>query len=76
MVLGLEQPGDSGFGFWVLSEFMGRLVAAGAGRILAEAGAKWLLKTAGRARTDSTHLVSAARDVCWLEMVSETCGRR
>ncbi len=27
---------------------------------------------AGRARTDSTHVLSAAREVCWLERVAET----
>ncbi|GGX28058.1 hypothetical protein GCM10010353_49110 [Streptomyces chryseus] len=40
--------------------------------ILSAARDKGLLKTAGRARTDSTHVVSAAREMCWLEMVSET----
>ncbi|THA56020.1 IS1182 family transposase [Streptomyces sp. A0958] len=68
---------DSGFDFSVLSEFRDRLIDAEAGRrvldgILAGARDKGLLKTAGRARTDSTHVQSAARELCWLEMVAET----
>ncbi|MGW1617459.1 IS1182 family transposase [Streptomyces sp. NPDC002285] len=68
---------DPGFDFSVLSEFRDRLVEANAGRrvldgILAAARDKGLLKTAGRARTDSTHVLSAARELCWLEMVAET----
>ncbi|WP_432097684.1 transposase, partial [Streptomyces sp. bgisy100] len=74
--LGLELA-DPGFDFSVLSEFRDRLVEADAGRrvldgILAAAREKGLLKTAGRARTDSTHVLSAARQLCWLEMVAET----
>lgn len=73
--LGLELV-DPGFDFSVLSEFRDRLAGADAGRqvldgILAAAGEKGLLKT-GRARTDSTHVLSAARDLSWLEMVAET----
>ena len=68
---------DPGFDFSVLSEFRDRLVEAEAGGrvldgILAAAREKGLLKTAGRARTDSTHVLSAARQLCWLEMVAET----
>ncbi|MFE1715946.1 IS1182 family transposase, partial [Streptomyces sp. NPDC058728] len=67
---------DPGFDFSVLSEFRDRLIDAEAGRrvldgILAAAREKGLLKTAGRARTDSTHVQSAARELCWLEMVAE-----
>jgi transposase len=74
--LGLDLD-DPGFDFSVLSEFRDRLVEAEAGRrvldgILAAAGETGLLKTAGRARTDSTHVQSAARQVCWLELVAET----
>ncbi|MFB8033441.1 IS1182 family transposase [Streptomyces sp. NPDC056004] len=74
--LGLEL-GDPGFDFSVLSEFRDRLVEADAGRrvldgILAAAGERGLLKTAGRARTDSTHVLTAARNVVWLERVAET----
>ncbi|MDX3230804.1 IS1182 family transposase [Streptomyces sp. ME19-01-6] len=68
---------DPGFDFSVLSEFRDRLIEAEAVRrvldgILAAAREKGLLKTAGRARTDSTHVLSAARQLCWLEMVAET----
>ncbi|MBT2399195.1 IS1182 family transposase [Streptomyces sp. ISL-100] len=68
---------DPGFDFSVLSEFRDRLVEADAGRrvldgILVAAREKGLLKTTGRARTDSTHVLSAARELCWLEMVAET----
>ncbi|AXK37901.1 IS1182 family transposase [Streptomyces armeniacus] len=74
--LGLELS-DPGFDFSVLSEFRDRLAEADAGRrvldgVLVAARDKGLLKTAGRARTDSTHVLTAARDVCWLERVSET----
>ena len=74
--LGLELT-DSGFDYSVLSEFRDRLVEADAGRrvldgILAAAGERRLLKARGRARTDSTHVLSAAREVGWLELVSET----
>ncbi|WNI33946.1 IS1182 family transposase [Streptomyces sp. ITFR-6] len=69
--------GDPGFDFSVLSEFRDRLVEAEAGRrvldgVLAAAGESGLLKTAGRARTDSTHVQSAACQLCWLEQVAET----
>ncbi|MFF7139607.1 IS1182 family transposase, partial [Streptomyces sp. NPDC008196] len=74
--LGLELD-DPGFDFSVLSEFRDRLTGADAGRrmldgILVAAREKRLLKSAGRARTDSTHVLSAARELCWLEMVTET----
>ncbi|MFE3887978.1 IS1182 family transposase [Streptomyces lydicus] len=74
--LGLDLD-DPGFDFSVLSEFRDRLVEAEAGRrvldgILTAAREKGLLKTAGRARTDSTHVLSSARELCWLEMVAET----
>ncbi|WP_437001757.1 IS1182 family transposase [Streptomyces sp. enrichment culture] len=68
---------DPGFDFSVLSEFRDRLVQADAGRrvldgILAAAREKGLLTGRGRARTDSTHVLSAARELCRLEMVAET----
>ncbi|MEU9182953.1 IS1182 family transposase [Streptomyces sp. NPDC048550] len=74
--LGLELT-DPGFDFSVLSEFRDRLVQADAGRrvldgILAAAREKGLLKSAGRARTDSTHVLSSARQLNWLERVTET----
>ncbi|MFE3710764.1 transposase, partial [Streptomyces scopuliridis] len=74
--LGLDL-GDPGFDFSVLSEFRDRLTGADAGRrvldgILACCREKGLLKTAGRARTDSTHVESSARALNWLELVTET----
>ncbi|WP_274559851.1 IS1182 family transposase [Streptomyces spiramyceticus] len=74
--LGLELD-DTGFDFSVLSEFRDRLAGADGGRrvldgVLAAAREKGLLKRAGRARTDSTHVLSSARALCWLEMVAET----
>lgn len=74
--LGLEL-GDPGFDFSVLSEFRDRLVDADFGRrvldgILIAAREKDLLAGGGKARTDSTHVLSAARELAWLEMVAET----
>ena len=74
--LGLDLD-DPGFDFSVLSEFRDRLVGAEAGRrvldsVLAASREKGLLRTGGRARTDSTHVQSAARELNWLEMVAET----
>ncbi|MGA6228189.1 IS1182 family transposase [Streptomyces umbrinus] len=74
--LGLEL-GDAGFDYSVLSEFRDRLVAAEAGRelldaVLKAAGVRGLLKTGGKARTDSTHVLSSARELCWLEQIGET----
>lgn len=68
---------DCGFDFSVLSEFRDRLIDAGAGQrvfdgILAAARDKGLLKTAGRARTDSTHVLTWARSLTRLEMLAET----
>ncbi|WP_063747300.1 IS1182 family transposase [Streptomyces ipomoeae] len=74
--LGLELDGP-GFDFSVLSEFRDRLARVDGGRrvldgVLAAAREKGLLKRAGRARTDSTHVLSTARELCRLEMVAET----
>ncbi|MFI2370044.1 IS1182 family transposase [Streptomyces sp. NPDC018833] len=74
--LGLELD-DPGFDFSVLSEFRDRLVEADAGRrvldgILVAAREKNLLVTDGKARTDSTHVLSSARQLNWLELVAET----
>lgn len=61
----------------MLSEFRDRLVEADAGRrvldgILAAARDKGLLAGGGKARTDSTHVLSSARELCQLELVAET----
>ncbi|MGZ3103539.1 IS1182 family transposase [Streptomyces sp. H72] len=74
--LGLDL-GDPGFDYSVLSEFRDRLIGADAGRrvldgILAGCRENGLLKTTGRARTDSTHVESSERSLNWLEMVTET----
>ncbi|MFB1045583.1 IS1182 family transposase [Streptomyces chrestomyceticus] len=74
--LGLEL-GDPGFDHSVLSEFRDRLIAAEAGRqvldgILDAARERGLIKPGGRARTDSTHVHGAARELNWLEHVAET----
>ncbi|MCX4986932.1 IS1182 family transposase [Streptomyces sp. NBC_00572] len=74
--LGLELE-DPGFDYSVLSEFRDRLVACDAGRglldaVLAAAQDRGLLKSGRRARTDSTHAQSAARDLSWPELVGET----
>ncbi|MEV7041154.1 IS1182 family transposase [Amycolatopsis sp. NPDC051061] len=74
--LGLELT-DTGFDHSVLSEFRDRLVAGDAGQrvldlVLAAAAEKGLLKTRGRARTDSTHVLAAIREVNRLELVGET----
>ncbi len=71
------QPDDPGFDFSVLSEFRDRLAGTDGGRrvmdgVLAAAREKGLLKSAGRARTDSSHVVSSAHELCWLEQVAET----
>ncbi|MBL1121111.1 IS1182 family transposase [Streptomyces sp. 110] len=68
---------DPGFDFSVLSEFRDRLVSADGGRpvldgILAAAREKGLLSRGGKARTDSTHVLSAARELNWLELVGES----
>ncbi|MFD0317197.1 IS1182 family transposase [Streptomyces flavalbus] len=74
--LGLQLD-DPGFDFSVLSEFRDRLAGADGGRrvmdgVLVAAREKGLLKSAGRARTDSSHVLSSARELCWLEQVAET----
>lgn len=74
--LGLELT-ETGFDHSVLSEFRDRLVKQAAGprildRVLVVAREKGLLKARGRARTDSTHVLAAVREVNRLELVGET----
>jgi transposase len=74
--LGLELT-DTGFDFSVLSEFRDRLIAHDGGvlvldTVLAAAREAGLLKVRGRARTDSTHVLGAIRQVNRLELVGET----
>jgi len=74
--LGLELA-DPGFDFSVLSEFRDRLVGGDAGRavldaILVAAQERGLVAAGGKARTDSTHVLSSVRELNWLELVGET----
>ncbi|GHF76923.1 hypothetical protein GCM10018790_63690 [Kitasatospora xanthocidica] len=74
--LGLELTA-TGFDFSVLSEFRARLVEGRMAdeifeRVLRAARERGLLKTAGRARTDSTKVLAAVRAVNRLEMLGET----
>lgn len=67
---------DPGFDFSVLSEFRARLVAGSCEQqildtVLERAAEAGLLKTAGRARTDSTHVLAAIRELNRLELVGE-----
>lgn len=67
---------DAGFDASVLSEFRARLLAGGAerrafDRLLEVCRARGLLKARGRQRTDSTRVLSAARDLDRLETVAE-----
>ena len=75
-LLGLELS-DSGFDFSVLSEFRARLIGAEAEdrlleRLLMRCRDKGLLKTRGRQRTDSTHVLAAIRELNRLELIGET----
>ena len=75
-VLGLDLT-DPGFHHTVLSEFRTRLLTGEAEQLLLEAlltlvRAQGLLKTRGRQRTDSTHVLAAIRVLNRLERVGET----
>lgn len=77
--LGLELT-DGGFNFSVLSEFRDRLIAADAisklfDLMLNHFQSRKLIKPRGRARTDSTHVVAAIRQLNRLECVGETLRR-
>lgn len=68
---------DEGFDASVLSEFRTRLLAGGAELLLFEAMLtclrdKGLLKKRGKMRTDSTHVLTAVRQLNRLECVGET----
>ena len=74
-LLGLELD-DPGFDHSVLSRFRDRLVAGGAGRLLLDAlvdrcREAGLLRGRGDARTDATHVLSAARRLQRLELAGE-----
>lgn len=73
--LGLEL-GDPGFDFSVLSGFRSRVVAGGAEQrvldlLLAALAGRGLVGSGGMQRTDSTHVVSAVRDLNRLELAGE-----
>ncbi len=75
-VLGLELT-DTGFDHTVLSEFRSRLAAGDAAfrlleSLLSVADENGLVKTRGRQRTDSTHVLAAVRVLNRLERVGET----
>jgi transposase len=75
-VLGLDLT-DPGFHHTVLSEFRTRLVAGKAEHLLLDTlltlvRTQGLLKTRGRQRTDSTHVLAAIRVLNRLERVGET----
>ena len=68
---------DHGFDFSVLCEFRARLLQHGAterllARLLDAAREVGLLKARGRSRTDSTHVLTAVRDLNRLELLGET----
>lgn len=74
--MGLELT-DSGFDHTVLKEFRKRLLAGGQERQLLDLMLKklqeqQLLKSRGRQRTDSTHVLAAIRPLNRLELVGET----
>ena len=68
---------DEGFDASVLTEFRTRVLAHGLAEkaldvLLAALVGKGLLKAGGRARTDSTHVVAAVRELNRVELVGET----
>jgi transposase len=74
--LGLELT-DPGFHFSILAEFRARMVAGKAehlllDRMLEHFKARGLVRTRGKQRTDSTHVLAAVRDLHLLELVAET----
>ena len=75
-LLGLEMT-DAGFDYSVLCEFQVRLVTGGAGTLLLERMIEifkneGILKTRKQQRTDSTHILTAVRDLSRLELVGKT----
>jgi transposase len=68
---------DPGFDFTVLSEFRGRLLKHDKGAVLLDKlvcslKERGLIKSRGKQRTDSTHVLAAIRDLNRLELVHET----
>lgn len=78
-VLGLELT-DAGFDFSVLSEFRGRLLAGQKEQVLLDEllrvlKQRSLFKAQSQARTDSTHILAAIRQLNRIEIVGETLRR-
>jgi transposase len=74
--LGLELTNE-GFDYSILSEFRSRLIAVGRehqllDEMLKRFSEKGWIKARGRARTDSTHILAAIRQLNRLECVGET----
>jgi transposase len=72
--LGLADPG---FDDSVLSEFRGRVVAGGLDQVVLDTllerlAADGLVAAGGKMRTDSTHVISAVRDLNRLELAGES----
>jgi transposase len=68
---------DDGFDFSVLSEFRDRLIEGGKekqilDKMLSKFGDLGLLKSRGKARTDSTHILAALKELSRLEHLEET----
>lgn len=68
---------DDGFNFSVLSEFRDRLIEGGSShqilsKMLAKFGYLGLLKSRGKARTDSTHVLAIVKELTKLEHLEET----
>src|SRR5207244_8985938 len=69
-------PDDEGFDYSVLSQFRQRLIEQGAQDLvleplLAVCRAQGWLKSGGKQRTDSTHVLAAVRSLSSLESVGE-----
>jgi transposase len=74
--LGLDLA-DSGFDHSVLSEFRGRVAAGGLDQVVLDTligrlAADGLVRAGGKMRTDSTHVISAVRDLNRLELAGES----
>lgn len=68
---------DDGFDFSVLSEFRARLIEGSRekqilDKMLSRFGELGLLKSRGKARTDSTHILAAVKELTRLEHLEET----
>jgi transposase len=68
---------DDGFDFSVLSEFRARLISGGRSqqildKMLSKFGELGLLKSKGKARTDSTHILAIVQELTKIEHLEET----